>query len=213
MTSPLPDALPARGEHVYLRKPVEADRVPFLALIEVSRTFLQPWEPRPPEGASPAHRFERLLRQNQKGQSHKHFVFRCEDDVLLGAMNINNVVHGVFQSASLGYWLGAPHVRRGYATEALQLALRLAFEGLGLHRVEANIRPENDASIALVRRAGFRLEGHSRAFLKIAGAWADHERYALLVDEWEPALNAPLRRREGTACPGSGADAHGVERG
>jgi len=69
-------------------------------------------------------------------------------------------------------------------TEALQLALRRAFMVLGLHRVEANIMPANLASIALVKRAGFQREGYSARYLKIAGRWADHERWALTVEDW-----------------------------
>ncbi|HEY8105130.1 MAG TPA: hypothetical protein VIE46_03425, partial [Gemmatimonadales bacterium] len=65
--------------------------------------------------------------------------------------------------------------------------LRVAFRRLRLHRVEANILPQNDASLALVRRAGFRREGRSPRYLKIAGRWRDHERWALLADEWRPS--------------------------
>ncbi len=59
-----------------------------------------------------------------------------------------------------------------------------AFGELGLHRLEANIQPDNAASIALVRKPGFRLEGYSPRYLKIAGRWRDHERWAILAEEW-----------------------------
>ncbi len=68
--------------------------------------------------------------------------------------------------------------------EALQQALRLAFNHLRLHRVEANIQPGNSASIALVKRAGFSLEGFSPRYLKIAGRWRDHQRWAILAEDW-----------------------------
>ena len=71
-------------------------------------------------------------------------------------------------------------------TEALQLALRHAFRALKLHRVEANIEPGNEASIALVRGAGFTREGFSRRYLKHGGRWRDHERWALLREDWRP---------------------------
>ena len=96
----------------------------------------------------------------------------------------NEIVRGPAQSAFLGYWIGARYARQGYMTEALQLALRHAFRVLRLHRVEANIMPANRASIALVRRAGFQREGYSTRYLKIAGRWADHERWALTVEDW-----------------------------
>jgi ribosomal-protein-alanine N-acetyltransferase len=68
--------------------------------------------------------------------------------------------------------------------EGIQLVLRNAFLTLRLHRVEANIQPGNRASIALARGAGFRREGFSPRYLKIGGRWRDHERWALLADEW-----------------------------
>jgi ribosomal-protein-alanine N-acetyltransferase len=82
-------------------------------------------------------------------------------------------------------------------TEALQLALRHAFRTLRLHRIEANVEPGNEASLALVRRAGFTREGFSRRYLKIRGRWRDHERWALLAEEWRPVRQA--RRRSSGA--------------
>ena len=93
-------------------------------------------------------------------------------------------MHGLFGSAYLGYHIGASHARRGYMAEALGLALTRAFGPLRLHRLEANIRPENAASIALVRQLGFTREGYSRRYLKIGGRWRDHERWAILREDW-----------------------------
>lgn len=179
-----PEGTVAMGERVYLCRPTEADRAEFDAVVAASRAFHAPWEPRMPAGTDPRARFNRVLAENATGRSHKLLVRRNRDDAALGCMNVNNVVLGVFQSAMLGYWIGAPFAQKGYMTEALQLALALSFDGLGLHRVEANIRPNNAASIALVERAGFRNEGYSPKYLKIDGDWRDHVRYALLVDEW-----------------------------
>jgi ribosomal-protein-alanine N-acetyltransferase len=68
--------------------------------------------------------------------------------------------------------------------EGLHLVIDRCFDDLRLHRLEANIQPSNERSIALVRGLGFRKEGLSRRYLKIGGRWRDHERWALLVDEW-----------------------------
>ncbi|MEU5399989.1 GNAT family N-acetyltransferase [Streptomyces sp. NPDC005963] len=100
-------------------------------------------------------------------------------DRLAGFININNIVHGSFRCGALGYGAFGHAVGRGLLSEALDLVVRHAFGPLGLHRLEANIQPANHASLALVRRAGFRLEGLSPAFLHVDGAWRDHERWAL----------------------------------
>ena len=86
--------------------------------------------------------------------------------------------------AYLGYSGFAAHAGRGYMTEAVGLVLREAFLTLRLHRVEANIQPDNAASIALVQRLGFELEGMSPRYLKIGGRWRDHERWALRAETW-----------------------------
>ena len=92
-------------------------------------------------------------------------------------------MYGPLRSAYLGYYGFAPFTGRGYMHDGLRLLLRHAFGSLGLHRVEANIQPGNEASIALVRGAGFRHEGYARRYLKIAGRWRDHERWAILAED------------------------------
>ncbi|MDE0008639.1 MAG: GNAT family N-acetyltransferase, partial [Gammaproteobacteria bacterium] len=95
---------------------------------------------------------------------------------------INNVVRGSFLSASLGYYLGSRFVGNGYMVEALTLVKQHAFRRLGLHRIEANIQPDNIRSLNLVKRCGFVREGISPAYLFINGAWRDHERWAAVDD-------------------------------
>jgi ribosomal-protein-alanine N-acetyltransferase len=104
--------------------------------------------------------------------------------VILGAVELSQIARGGFQSAYLGYHLGAPFAGQGYMTEALRLTMRHAFRVLKLHRMEANIQPSNRASIVLVKRLGFRREGYSRRYLKVAGRWRDHERWAILKEDW-----------------------------
>ncbi|MFI8100360.1 GNAT family N-acetyltransferase [Streptomyces sp. NPDC086023] len=98
---------------------------------------------------------------------------------IAGFVNVNNIVRGGFQCGALGYGAFAHAAGRGLFAEAMDLVVGYAFGPLGLHRLEANIQPGNAPSIALVRGRGFRLEGFSPDFLRIDGAWRDHERWAL----------------------------------
>jgi ribosomal-protein-alanine N-acetyltransferase len=103
---------------------------------------------------------------------------------IVGVVNVNEIVRHSFQSAYLGYYAFTPHARRGYMREGLSLMIRYAFSDLRLHRLEANIQPGNTPSIELVKGLEFRLEGVSRRYLKVGGRWRDHERWALLAEEW-----------------------------
>lgn len=103
---------------------------------------------------------------------------------LVGVVSLENIVGGAFWSADLSYYGMAETAGRGLMTAALRLALRHGFGQLGLHRVEAAVRPENGASLRLLQRSGFRLEGVSPEYLWVDGAWRDHERYALLRREF-----------------------------
>jgi ribosomal-protein-alanine N-acetyltransferase len=174
----------AVGERVFLRKPAARDREEYLALRRDSARFLRRWEPRPTATRTAARQFADWVASARDGRHEKLPICRLADETILGAINLNEIVRGPAQSAYLGYWIGVRHARQGYMTEALPLALRHAFRTLRLHRVEANILPVNRASLALVRRAGFRREGYSPRYLEIAGRWQDHERWALLVGDW-----------------------------
>ena len=118
-------------------------------------------------------------------------VCRRTDGVIVGVINFFDVERGIAQAACVGYYVGAPFAGQGYMTEALGLALEYAFRRLGLHRVEADIEPDNTESIRLARRVGFRRAGLSRRYLKLRGRWRDHERWAVVADEW------PARARRG----------------
>lgn len=111
-------------------------------------------------------------------------ICRNEDGAVVGNINLFHIIRLGMQTATVGYFVGVPHVQKGYATEALQLVLHFAFKKHRLHRIEADIQPHNEPSISLVKRAGFTLEGYSRRLVKIAGKWRDHERWAILAEDW-----------------------------
>lgn len=165
---------------VVLDDPTPADEAPLLALIRESRAFLRGRASGPTTSTQYARYRARCARSDFVGW----LVRRREDGAILGMIELSQIVRGGFRSAYLGYLIGAPHARQGYMAEAIGLALRQVFTTLRLHRVEANIQPGNRASLALVAKLGFRREGYSRRYLKIAGRWRDHERWALLAEEW-----------------------------
>lgn len=177
----------AVGKRVLLRGPTPRDRRQYLDLRRRSAPFLRPWEPRPPARSTAAHQFAAWLASARSGRNEKLLLCRRQDGAILGAISLNEIVRGPAQSAYPGYWIGAPYAKQGYMTEALPLALSHAFQVLGLHRVEANIMPMNRPSLALVRHAGFHREGYSPRYLKIAGRRSDHERWALLAEDWQRA--------------------------
>ena len=163
---------------VRLRAPRLSDYAEWAALREASRAFLQPWEPTWPADDLTRGAFRRRIaaytRDIQIGAAYPFFVFRAADGALTGAVNLNNVRRGVAQTASVGYWCGAPYVRQGLTLAGVRAAVRFAFERLELHRLEAACVPENGPSERLLLQAGFEREGYARAYLKINGEWRDH---------------------------------------
>jgi [ribosomal protein S5]-alanine N-acetyltransferase len=104
---------------------------------------------------------------------------------VVGVLNLSQIFGKGFQNAYLGFYGMVGFEGRGLMTQALRLAVAYAFAEIGLHRLEANVQPENARSLALVRRVGFRKEGFSPRYLRIGGVWRDHERWAILADEFE----------------------------
>ena len=130
--------------------------------------------------------FDAYLKRARRDDSACFVVRRTDDDGIVGSININNIIRGFFRSGYLGYYCFAGFDGQGYMTEGLTLVMQHAFKKLKLHRLEANIQPDNCSSIALVKRCGFRKEGLSKRYLKIAGRWRDHERWAITVEDLRP---------------------------
>jgi len=119
------------------------------------------------------------------------YGIREDSGQLAGVVNINSVIHGAFQNGFLGYYAISPYEGHGFMRAGLIAVLDRAFGEHGLHRVEANIQPDNSRSVRLVQSLGFRLEGHSPRYLRINGEWKDHDRYALTVEEWQVSGGRP----------------------
>ncbi len=179
-------SLSVAGDGVALRTPQLSDFEEWAALREASRDFLIPWEPTwPADDLSRAAYRRRLKRysEDQRGDlAYPFFVFRDDDQALVGGLTLANIRRGVAQAGSLGYWMGAAHARRGYMTAAVRAFVPFAFAMLKLHRIEAACIPANQASIRLLDKTGFVREGYAREYLCINGRWQDHLLYARLND-------------------------------
>lgn len=175
------------AEGIRLRHPGPDDYDSWAKLRFASRRHTEQWEPAWAEDELTRTAFKRRLRRYQSdvetGLGYPFFIFRASDDVLLGACNLNNVRRGVLQSADLGYWIGQPYQRRGHTRTAVRRVLSYAFGPLGLHRVEAATRPENEASRSLLLSVGFTPEGLARKYLKIHGQWHDHLKFSILKED------------------------------
>jgi [ribosomal protein S5]-alanine N-acetyltransferase len=163
-----------------IRPPSAADCDSFIAAMRASRSPHAAWMTAPSTPAA----FAALLERGHDESFEPMLVCLVEDGAIAGFFNISQIIRGPFQSAFLGYGAVAAHAGRGYMTEGLELVLRRAFTELGLHRLEANIQPGNAPSIALVKRCGFVREGFSERYLRIAGRWRDHERWAIRAEQW-----------------------------
>jgi ribosomal-protein-alanine N-acetyltransferase len=190
------------GDRVYLRPPRKSDATRFLTAAKASRALHARWVGAPLSPEAFELYVARFGTRRAAERPHAGFLaLRRDDDSMVGVFNFSEIVRGAFQSAYLGYYALRPNAGRGLMKEGLALALDLAFGVLALHRVEANVQPQNERSIGLVAALGFTREGYSRRYLRIRGRWRDHVRFAMLAEDWrelrrgQPAGPAQRPRR------------------
>lgn len=170
---------------VSIRAPRPEDAELHRAAVLRSVDHLHPWNPVDPDG------FHELLRQ-QGPALQTYLIINDEDGGLVGKCNVANIVRARFRNAALGYDSYLPYNGTGRMSEGMRLVVDRCFAsypgGLGLHRLEINVQPDNSRSVAMAKRLGFRHEGFSPRMLFINEAWRDHERFALTAEEW-PGLS------------------------
>lgn len=178
------DAAPARASRaaprVRIVHPTPKDAAAFVDAARASRALHGRWVSVPLDRVT----YGAWLATRHGPRSETFLVRRIEDDALAGVVSLVEITRGALQSATVGFYGFVPHHGQGNMTEGLRLVLRHAFGILGLHRVEAAIQPRNERSRALAARCGFVLEGFSPRYLKIRGRWRDHERWAVLAEDW-----------------------------
>ncbi|MEU3465488.1 GNAT family protein [Streptomyces sp. NPDC006733] len=178
------------GPRVAIRHVCRQDYRELTALAQDSAEMLRRWLGARESGAEA---FESYLQRFEQ-PTHEGFVICLRTTgAIVGGVNINNIIRGTLQTGTIGYTAYASTTGHGYLTEGLKLALQHAFDALNLHRLEANIQPDNTRSLNLIQRLGFQREGYSTAFQFIDGAWRDHERWAITAEMWAPHrdLGAP----------------------
>jgi ribosomal-protein-alanine N-acetyltransferase len=131
------------------------------------------------------------VQQRRAWQESRAFTFLVtltdDDDAsrIVGRVALTQVVRGAFQNAVLGYWIDVDHQKRGLMTESVAATLAFAFGPASLHRVQAGVMPRNQASVKVLARLGFRLEGFADRYLKIAERWEDHLLFGITAEEWK----------------------------
>jgi ribosomal-protein-alanine N-acetyltransferase len=175
-----------------LRPPRKTDTGALQHFLQRNAAHLRPWSPAPAPGQDPttvANLRDLITQQREAWTEDRGYAFLIETAAqgeLIGRVNLNQVVRGVFQNAYLGYLI-AEHVQgQGLMTEAVRMAVGFAFTTLGLHRVQAAVMPHNGPSRRVLAKADFREEGVARGYLQIAGRWEDHILHAITREEWLP---------------------------
>lgn len=170
----------------YLRQLVADDAEALAELLQRNREFLAPWEPTRDESYFTV-AGQRLAVADNLARQQADTAF-CQvildaTGAVAGRINLNNIVRGPFQSASVGYWLSEHAGGRGLATAAVAEMVELAFTEIGLRRVEAGTIPNNLRSQAVLRNNGFEQFGYAPQYLQIAGRYQDHLLFQRLAAE------------------------------
>ena len=171
-------------DRLSLRPPQHTDFTAWTGLRRDSAAFLQPWEPTWADDHLTRKSFTNRVYWAQRSVRNETalplFLFRRGPEDLVGAITLDNIRRGPAQSATLGYWVGAPFARQGFMREAIEGLVHHAFHRLDLSRVEAACLPENAASRGVLEKSGFKYEGVAQSYLQIAGRWRNHVLYANL---------------------------------
>jgi len=162
-----------------------SDAPELAAVLAANRMFLTPYEPFRPEEFYTAEgqrtHLEDVLRTTAAGMALPHVI--VDDGRIVGRITLSGIVRGPFLSADLGYWVAESANGRGVASAAVARILRIAFDELGLHRVEAGTLVHNAASQRVLQRNGFRRYGLAPRYLRINGEWRDHILFQRLADD------------------------------
>lgn len=186
------DPLSRRTARLLLRPLAETDRVEYLRMEAASEAHSRPWLPAPDPALTPGERFTRALEvhlREEKAGTALRRIGILDDGRIATIVSLSQIFRGPFLSCYAGWRTSAECIGQGLCTESMRALLDIAFaeppDGLGLHRVQANIIPANSASLRVAAKLGMRREGLALRYLKIDGRWQDHIMFAILADEFE----------------------------
>lgn len=184
------DALPIVTARAALRLAEDRDAPRVADYQRRNRAHFARWDPRRPEGFFTDSFWHRRIAADaelsEQDRAYRLFVFAEGDGPVVGHVHFANVVRGAFHCCHLGFGIDGEREGRGLMKEALEGAIAWAFGPLGLHRIEANHRPDNLRSGGLLARLGFVPQGYARDYLLIDGEWHDHVLTARLNPDWRP---------------------------
>lgn len=186
-----------KGRRVLLTAAEDRYARDWIAAMRGSRSLHRPWME-----TGPTYERKKVYdswRGIGKGDTRRAYLAWMREDpqLLVGAFALSEIVRGNFLSCYMGYWANEEFAGRGLMGDGLELVVDQAFRTEKLHRIEANIQPENTRSTGLVRSCGFQSEGISPRYLKIRGRWRDHEHWVLLREDWPRARRARAERTRG----------------
>jgi ribosomal-protein-alanine N-acetyltransferase len=168
-----------------------------------NRTWLRKWEATNPVGpmSFDVRSSIRHLQSNARAGLGLPFIIEYQGE-LAGQLNVSSISYGSVSMATIGYWVSERFAGKGLTPTAVALASDHCYFTLGLHRIEICIRPENDPSLRVVEKLGFRYEGLRRRYIHINGDWRDHFCFALTVEELPTGV---LRRWKDGRVPAENA--------
>lgn len=168
-----------------VRLVTEDDAAVLAALLRANREFLAPWEPAREDAFFTEDHQRAVLAHALAGHA-AGTQLPCvitDGGEVVGRVTVSDVVRGAFQNGHLGYWVSQAHNGRGVATAAVAQVVRVAFDDLGLHRLQAGTLVHNTASQRVLARNGFTRIGLAPRYLRIAGRWQDHLLHQLLAED------------------------------
>lgn len=177
------------SQNITIRPLALTDTEDLLRILTTNRSFFQSFDPTREEAFFTSefqhHHISDMIQAFEAGTAYVFAICLADTGTLIGRITLSNVIRGPFQNAYIGYFLDQKYNGKGYATQAVRLAVQFAFEEVGLHRIQAGTLPHNTASIRVLEKNQFRYEGLAKRYLKINGHWEDHNLYALTREEWD----------------------------